>query len=55
MFEKGVYGIELARKNRYCPTEVYGYGINTNCKINEYVIMNTSQEIGGTFNFMCLL
>ena len=35
MFEKGFYGSELAKKNRYCPEEIYGYGINANCKINK--------------------
>ena len=53
MFERGFYGIELSKKNIYWPTEIYGYGINANCK--KKVIMNTSQEIVGEFNFMQLL
>ena len=55
MFERNLYGNELSKKNGYWRTEIYGYGINTNFKINKQVIMNTSQEIGGAFNFMCLL
>ena len=55
MFEKGLYGSELAKNNIYWPTEIYGYGINDNFTINKKVIMNTSQEIGGAFYFMCLL
>ena len=35
--------------------KLYGYGINANCKMNKYVIMNTSQDIRGAFNFMRLL
>ena len=55
MFERGFYRSELAKNNRYLPTEIYGYVINSNCKIKKQVIMNTSQEIGGGFNLMCLL
>ena len=55
MFQRGFYVSELAKKNRYWPTEIYGYGINANCKINKQVIMNTYQDIEGAFNFMCLL
>ena len=55
MFERGFYGSELAKKNRYWRTEIYGYGINANCKINKLVIVNSSQDIGGAFHFMCLL
>ena len=55
MFEIGFYGSDLAKNIRYWPTEIYGYGINANCKINKYVIMNTSQNIRGSFDFMCLL
>ena len=35
MFERGLYGSELTKKNRYWPTEIYGYGINANFKINK--------------------
>ena len=35
MFEREFYGSELAKKNRYWPTEFYEYGININCKINK--------------------
>ena len=27
--------VNLAKKNIYWPTEIYGYGINANCKINK--------------------
>ena len=55
MFDRGFYGSKLANKNRYWPTEICGYGINANCKINKYVIMNISQEVVGAFNLLCLL
>ena len=35
MIERGFYGNELAKKNRYCPTEIYGYVINANCKVDK--------------------
>ena len=35
MFDRGLYGSELAKKNRYWPTVIYGYGINDNCRINK--------------------
>ena len=35
MFERGFYGSELAKKNRYWPTQIYVYGINANCKIDK--------------------
>ena len=55
MFEIGFFGSDLAQKNSYWRTEIYEYGINANCKINKQLIVNTSQQIGGAFNFMCLL
>ena len=35
MFERGLYGSELSKKNRYWTTEIYGYGIIADCKINK--------------------
>ena len=35
MFVRGFYGSELVKNNRYWPTDIYGYGINANCKINK--------------------
>ena len=55
MFDRGLYGSELAKKNRYCPTNIYGCGINANCKSNKYLIMNNPQDIGGAFSFKYLL
>ena len=55
MFERGFHGSELAKKNIYWPTEIYGYGINANCKINKQVIMNTSKQIEGASNYNIIM
>ena len=55
MFERECYGSEQDKKDINWQTEIYEYETNDNCKINTQVIMNTSQDIGGVFNSMCLL
>ena len=35
MFERGFYGSELDKKNRYWSIEIYGYEINANFKRNK--------------------